>query len=61
MNAEYVLLCIDLARASHNFSCEEVLVPAGERKLVKTGLSIAIPTGTYARIGMLVQFVYHSR
>ena len=31
-------------------SAEDIIIPAGERALVKTDLSIACPPGTYARI-----------
>ena len=32
------------------YSCEDTLIPAGTRKSVQTGISIAVPPGTYARI-----------
>lgn len=31
-------------------SCEEAVVPAKGRKLVKTGLAIAVPSGNYGRV-----------
>ena len=31
-------------------SCEETVVPAKGRKLVKTGLAIAVPSGNYGRV-----------
>lgn len=33
------------------FSVHETVVPAKGKALVKTGLSVAVPTGNYARIG----------
>ena len=32
------------------YSCEDPLIPPGTRKPVNTGISIAVPSGTYARI-----------
>ena len=32
------------------YSCEDTLIPPGTRKPVNTGISIAVPPGTYARI-----------
>lgn len=31
-------------------SCEDVEIAAGERAIVKTGVSVAVPAGTYGRI-----------
>jgi dUTP pyrophosphatase len=31
-------------------SCEGVVVPAGQRKVIKTGVSVAVPPGTYGRV-----------
>jgi dUTP pyrophosphatase len=31
-------------------SCESMVVPPGERRVVKTGVSVAVPPGTYGRI-----------
>lgn len=31
-------------------SCESVVVPAGERRIIKTGVSVAVPPGTYGRV-----------
>jgi len=33
------------------FASHESVVPAKGKALIKTGLSIAVPTGNYARIG----------
>lgn len=32
------------------YSADNVVIPRGERRVVKTGISIAIPYGSYARI-----------
>lgn len=32
------------------FSCEDAIIPPRNRKLVNTGISIAIPKGTYGRV-----------
>ncbi len=33
------------------FSAEETLVPAKGKALIKTGISIAVPSGNYGRVG----------
>ena len=32
------------------YSCEHILLPAGERALVRTGIAVKTPQGTYGRI-----------
>ena len=34
------------------YSSEEGLVPAKGKALIKTGISIAVPTGNYGRVGI---------
>eukprot|EP00958_Prasinococcus_capsulatus_P023990 scaffold3691_cov394-Prasinococcus_capsulatus_cf.AAC.10 len=41
-------------------SVQDTVVPSGGRALVKTGLSIAIPQGTYARIAPRSGLAYKS-
>lgn len=37
--------------AGHDlYSAEDIVIPARDRKLVKTGISIAVPVGTYGRV-----------
>lgn len=42
------------------FSAESVHIPAGERAVVKTNLSISIPPGTYGRVTALSNLAFES-
>ena len=42
------------------FSASDVKVPARGKALVPTDLSIAVPEGTYARIGNMIFFLIDS-
>lgn len=41
-------------------SCEDAVVPAGQRRIIKTGVAVAVPPGTYGRVaprsGLAVKF-----
>lgn len=40
----------ELAAGYDLYSSEDTVVPARGRKLIKTGIAIAVPTGNYARV-----------
>jgi len=42
--------CFQIIKLNNRYSCKDVVVPAKNRAIVPTGLAIAAPHGTYARV-----------